>query len=105
MRNCESRAGTCLMATMIFINLSHGMNTDEPDENQGSYPCSSVFIRGWKGVPYSEYRLKIRQPLVPPKPKLFEKRVVDFHGPGVVGNVIQVAIRIGVLVVDGGWRH
>ena len=58
--NWESRAGTCLMATTIFI--------------QPPWPL------------YSRYRLKIRQPLVPPKPKLLDSAYSIFMGRAWFGT-------------------
>ena len=87
MRSWESRAGTCLIATTIFIETYWHDDT----MNARPYSCSS----GHHGY---RIRLKIREPLVPPKPKLFDKRVLDLHGTRVIGHVIEIALR------DRGFR-
>ena len=58
-----------------------------------------------RGTCYSEYRLKIRQPLVPPNPKLFESAYSIGHCARMIRHIIQIAGRVGTLMIDGRRRH
>src|ERR1700678_1723244 len=73
MRSWESRDGTCLMETRIFME---GGSAGESLEDQAAV-----------GAAESE---GIRQ------------RVVDFHGTGFVRDVVQVAPAAGSIQVHGG---
>src|ERR1700676_2166836 len=39
-----------------------------------------------------------------PKPKRIRKRVVDLHWARVIRNIVEIALRIRNLMIDGGRR-
>ena len=57
-------------------------------------------VQPWLSLPFAEHEAGI----VPAKAQTVAERVFHLHGAAGVGNVIQVAFRVGLLVVDGGRR-
>ena len=68
--NCESRTGTCLSATMIFM---------WGRELRACAAISVVALENQAAVGAAEAE-RVRQ------------RVVDLHGPRVIGNVVEIAL-------------
>src|SRR5438552_17190653 len=76
MRSCESRAGTCFIETIIFMWCAAALF--ESLEDQATVSAAEA-----EGV---------------------RKRVIDAHGPGLIGHIIEIAIRVRKFVVDGRRR-
>ena len=50
-------------------------------------------------------RLRMSVMFWPPKPKLFESATSTLLSPGHVRDVVEVAIRVGVVEIDGWGKH
>src|SRR5580704_11373449 len=79
MRSCESRTGTCLMATIIFINCWLPI-------------LLAITLKNEAGVGSAE-------------PKRIGECVIDLHRARMIRYIVQIALRIGVVQVNGRWRN
>src|SRR5713226_7554104 len=48
--------------------------------------------------------LKDQAPVGPPETETVRERVLDLHGPRLVGNVVEIAERVRGFLIDGGRR-
>src|SRR6266404_1846586 len=104
-RRIASRAGTCLRQTMIFMAL--GIRT----RNAAKMPFRSIL----SSVPHPGCHTRSRCLTFPaleqqrgvgsPKTERVGKRILDLGRARLVGNVIQIAPRIGILVIDRGRKN
>src|ERR1035441_2259820 len=94
--NCESRAGTCLTATRIFIKLFDRHPVGQTIAFCG-LSCLAACLFGV--TPENQAAVGAA------KAETVRQRIVDLQGARLVGNVIQIAVRIRTIVIDRCRRH
>src|SRR5262249_53389350 len=107
MRNCESRAGTCLIATAIFIakylSPQRHRDAEETQRRTKNFRFSPFSLRLCVSAVRSlSIPLKDQATVGAAESETVRQGILDRHGPRMIGNVVEIAGRIGVLVVDGG---